>query len=600
MRTLRTALLLLATAAACARPPAPTTPTPQPPAGQPPEEPTAQQPAPRTLPSLDPDLEGVAVGTHGAVSSAEGHASRVGLQILKRGGNAVDAAIAVQFALAVTHPTAGNLGGGGFLIIRMADGRVSAIDYREMAPGAASSDMYLDEKGEVTRESLVGPRAAGIPGTVAGMALAHERYGTLPWAKLLLPAIELAAEGHAIDEQHAQDLKRGVERIREAGYEESAKLYLAEDGTLLPAGAVWKQPLLAATLQRIADHGPRAFYEGELAETMAAGVQELGGLWTAEDLARYRAVEREPVRFEYRGHEVISMPPPSAGGVVLRQVLGASELLKMASHPWRSPEANHLYIEALRRAYADRNYLLGDPDFAEVPTDTLTSMAYIEMRMGDIDPEKPTPSDEIKGGDPLRGESRETTHYSVVDEAGNAVANTTTLNTGFGARVTIPGTGVLLNNEMDDFAAKPGEPNVYGLVQGERNRIQPYKRMLSSMTPTIVAKDGELRAVLGTPGGPTITTTVIQLVRALVDYGVPLPEAVAAPRIHHQWKPDRVIVEPDIEPELEAGLKAIGHEVIHSRWGRIGHANCVEVDPQTRGFRAVADVARRGGEAVAY
>ncbi|MDD9935868.1 MAG: gamma-glutamyltransferase, partial [Myxococcales bacterium] len=524
----------------------------------------------------------------------------VGLQVLKDGGNAVDAAIAVAFALAVTHPTAGNLGGGGFFVIRMADGRASTIDFREMAPGKATHDMYLDAEGKVTRDSLLGPRAAGIPGTVAGMALAHERFGTLRWADLVLPAVKLARDGHAIDEQHAKDLARAVPRMRDAGFEDTAKLYSGPDGALLEAGAVWKQPELADTLQRIADGGPRAFYEGELAQRMAEGMQKLGGLWTAEDLARYRAVEREPVRFEYRGHEVLSMPPPSAGGVVLRQVLGASEMLDIAQHPWRSAEAHHLYVEAVRRAYADRNYLLGDPDFADVPVAQLTSMEYIQQRMAGIDPHKPTDSETIKGGDPLQKESRETTHYSVVDQWGNAVANTTTLNTGFGAKVALPGTGVLLNNEMDDFAAKPGEPNVYGLVQGERNRIEPYKRMLSSMTPTIVAKDGQLRAVLGTPGGPTITTTVIQLVRALVDYGIPLHDAVAAARLHHQWKPDKIRVEPFIEPELEAGLKALGHVVEHTRWGRIGHANCIEVDPATNGFRAVADVKRRGGEAVAY
>jgi gamma-glutamyltranspeptidase/glutathione hydrolase len=326
-------------------------------------------------------------------------------------------------------------------------------------------------------------------------------------------------------------------------------------------------------------------------------MQGVGGLWTVDDLRNYRAIERKPLEFSYRGYDVLSMPPPSSGGIVLRQILGASELLSMQTKPWRSVEGFHLYIEAARRAYADRNDLLGDPDFVAVPTEKLTSMAYIAQRIKDIDPAHATPSEQIQGG-VIAPESPQTTHFSVVDAKGNAVANTYTLNTGFGAKLAIPGTGILLNDEMDDFAAKPGSANVYGLVQSARNAIAPGKRMLSSMTPTILVKGGEVRAVVGSPGGPTITNTVAQIIRALIDYAQPLDRAVLAPRLHHQWKPDRVTIEPEFEAEIEQGLKELGHQVV--RGETFGHANCIEVDPETRGFRAVADVTRHGGEAAAY
>jgi len=564
----------------------------------------AQPPAPpvRAMPAQDPSVPGVAVGVQGAVSSAEHNATEAGIEILRRGGNAIDAAVAVGFALAVTQPSAGNLGGGGFMIVRTADGRRSAIDYRETAPSAATRDMYLDAEGNVTDRSRLGPLAAGIPGTVAGMQLAHKQYGSLPWADLLAPAIRLAREGHVVDEDHARRLERGVKKMREAGYLDSARHYESAPGQTVKATERWLQPALAQTLETIANDGADAFYRGALATKLADGVKSLGGIWTAADLADYRAKERKPIEFDYLGHHVISMPPPSAGGVVMRQILAGGQQHAMHVHPYRSVEATHLYLEATRRAYADRGYLLGDPDFAEVPTEKLTSDAYIEQRMRDIDPKKATPSSEVRGGlsGALSRESQETTHYSVVDAAGNAVSNTYTLNTGMGAKVVAPGTGVLLNNEMDDFAAKPGTPNGYGLVQGENNRIEPGKRMLSSMTPTIVTKDGELRAVLGSPGGPTITTTVTMILRAMIEHAKPLDQAVAAPRIHHQWLPDRAIVEEATEPALVEGLKALGHAVMPSRWGSIGHAHCIEVDPQTKGFRAVADVVRGSGSAMAY
>ncbi len=552
----------------------------------------------RRRPERSDDPPRVAVGTKGAVSSAESHASEVGLAILEKGGNAVDAAIAVGFALAVTHPSAGNLGGGGFMIVRMADGATAAIDYREEAPGAASRDMYLDEQGEPGNERLLGPKAAGIPGTVAGMGLAHERFGSLPWKELVMPAVALARDGHVLDSFHADDLSYGSGRMVKAGYEASAGFYRKPDGSDYAEGDTWTQPALAKTLQTIADGGPRAFYEGALAQTMAQAVSEAGGIWTAEDLAAYHAKAREPIVFAYQGHEVITMPPPSAGGVVLRQLLAAAEALSLHEHPWRSVPEVHLFVEAMRRTYADRNMLLGDPDFVSLPMEQLLDVGYVAKRMSDIDPNTATPSDKVGAGLPVRSESEQTTHYSVVDGQGNAVSNTYTLNLGFGAKYVIVKAGVLLNNEMDDFSVKPGTANIFGLVQGEPNKIEPGKRMLSSMTPTILVKDGALRAVVGTPGGPTITTTVATVIRGMVEHQLPLEEAIASPRVHHQWKPDQIWTEERIAPEVEQGLAGKGHE-LRKRSG-MGHANCIEVDPSTQGFIAVADVSRDGGAAVAF
>jgi gamma-glutamyltranspeptidase/glutathione hydrolase len=378
----------------------------------------------------------------------------------------------------------------------------------------------------------------------------------------------------------------------------AAAYYVGADGKPLPEGATWRQPELAVTLQRIADGGAKAFYEGPLAETLATEVRKAGGIWTAADLADYRAVQREPIVFDYRGHQVVTMPPPSAGGVVLRQLLGAAEVLRLHEKPWRSVDEVHLYIESARRTYADRNMLLGDPDFVELPMARLLDASYIASRVADIDPLHATPSSKIGAGVPARTESEQTTHFSVVDDAGNAVSNTYTLNLGFGSLFVVPGTGVLLNNEMDDFAVKPGTANAFGLVQGEQNRIEPGKRMLSSMTPTLLVKDGKLRAVLGSPGGPTITTTVSQLVRALVDYDLTIDAAVAAPRLHHQWLPDMIWAEDRISAELEKGLVDRGHQI--RKRGAMGHANVIEVDPKTEGFRAVADESRDGGKAVAW
>lgn len=557
----------------------------------------AKEAEPRRMPAGEPRPPELALGSRGAVTSAELHASEVGLAIMRKGGNAVDAAVAVGFALAVTHPSAGNLGGGGFMVVRMADGTTAAIDYREEAPSGASRDMYLDAKGEPTSERLLGPKAAGIPGSVAGLGLAHERFGALAWKDVVAPAVALARDGHVLDSWHAQDLAYGAGAMVKAGYAASATHYRKPDGSDFAEGDTWTQPELAVTLAKIADVGPRAFYDGALAERMAKEVAAAGGIWKAADLAAYEAVERRPIEFAYRGHQIVTMPPPSAGGVVLRQLLAASEQLGLEQHPWRGVQEVHLFAEAMRRTYADRNLLLGDPDFVTLPMDRLLDTAYVEQRMSDIDPEHATPSDRVGAGLPAGRESEQTTHFSVVDGQGNAVANTTTLNLGFGAKFVVPGVAVLLNNEMDDFSVKPGSPNIFGLVQGEPNKIEPGKRMLSSMTPTIVAKDGELRAVVGTPGGPTITTTVATVIRGMLDYGLTVDEAVASARAHHQWKPDEIWLEERMDPTVVTGLEAKGHK-IRTREA-MGHANCIEVDPESRGFRAVADVSRDGGAAVA-
>jgi gamma-glutamyltranspeptidase/glutathione hydrolase len=547
-------------------------------------------------PQLDP-VE-LATGKQGAVASAEAHASQIGAEIMEAGGNAVDAAVAVGFALSVTHPSAGNIGGGGFMVLRFPDGEATAVDYRETAPGAASPDMYLDEEGELTERSRVGALAAGIPGDVAGFWYAHSHWGKLEWKQVVEPAVVLARDGWILDEEHAEDLAWGSKRMESAGFEDSAAYFRKSDGSDYEAGDVWRQPALAATLQRIAEQGRDGFYTGAFAEHLVEEVRERGGIWTTEDLAGYEAIEREPLIFPYRDYQVIAMPPPSAGGVVLRQILAASEAMDLAKYPWHSPAQVHAYVEILRRTYADRNLLLGDPGFVDIPMKTLLDVSYIDERIADINPKKATPSDEVGAGVEIE-ESEQTTHFSVVDGEGLAVANTYTLNGGFGSKVVIEDTGVILNNEMDDFTAKVGAPNMFGLVQGPQNAIEPGKRMLSSMTPTILVKDGKLRAVVGSPGGPTITTTVAQIVLQIVDYERPLVEAVRENRIHHQWKPDKIWHEEALEPKLKKALEKKGH-VLETKGWRIGHANCIAVDPENGELTAVADVDRDGGAAVAY
>jgi gamma-glutamyltranspeptidase / glutathione hydrolase len=567
----------------------------------------------------------VAVGKRAAVSSAEPLASQVGIDVLQRGGNAVDAAVAVAFALGVTHPSAGSIGGGGFMLVRAPDGANDAIDYREVAPGAAHRAMYLDPQGQVTSLSEYGPLAAGIPGVVAGLGLAHRLYGTRPWAELVAPAIELARQGHALDTFHAvalagvrEDLleyqaELETRRLAEPKERDPARAIQLErlaravratfatftgpGGAALRAGDVWRQPELAATLETIAREGAGAFYRGPLAERMAAGVFAMGGVWTPDDLGRYAALQRRPLVFEYHGHEIVTMPPPSAGGPALRQILLGAELLSLNTLDWDSPARMHLYVEVLRRAYADRNEWMGDPDFVDMPLEQLLSRPYAAGRVASIDPDHATPSRQVRAGTPY-AEPSHTTHFSIVDGAGMAVANTFTLNTDFGASLQIPGTGVTLNNEMDDFTTKPGAPNLFGLVQGLQNAIAPGKRMLSSMSPTIVARGGHLRAVLGSPGGPTIISTVAQILMQLVDHQRSLEAAIAAPRLHHQWLPDEIQYEPGLAAGSAEALSRLGHTLRPT--AQIGHANCIEVDPTTGAIRAVADVQRLGGGAAAY
>ncbi len=567
-------------------------------------------PAPATV--TRPVVEGVdvATGRRGAVTSAEQHATAVGRKILEQGGNAVDAAIAIGFALSVTHPSAGNIGGGGFMVIRLADGTSTALDFREVAPGKASRDMYLDKKGQPTMDSRLGPRAAGIPGNVAGFAMAHAKYGSLPWKDLVMPAVELARAGHELDKWHADDMAYAVKEIDAYvaelkkqkkrrplidALEKTRALFVKPGGDAYAAGETWTEPELAATLETIAADAT-AFYRGPMAKKMAAEVAKMGGLWTAQDLAGYQPIEREPIVFDYRGHTIITMPPPSAGGITLRQVFAANEILKLRELPWDSVDRIHLYIESLRRIYADRNLLVGDPAFVDVPIKTLLDVEYLTKRMSDIDREHATPSSKVGAGVELE-EKPETTHFSVIDASGTAVATTYTLNGGFGAKVAVPGTGVLLNNEMDDFTAKVGAPNMFGLIQGPQNGIAPGKRMVSSMTPTIVTRGNKLRAVCGSPGGPTITTTVAQILLQMIDHGRGIDEAIAATRIHHQWLPDVVLHEESLPKEIAEGLEARGH-VLKSR-PRIGHANCIEVDASGE-YRAVADTRRDGGDADAF
>jgi gamma-glutamyltranspeptidase / glutathione hydrolase len=562
-------------------------------------------------PVADARLDGAfAEGRRGAVSSPEAHATDVGIAVLRRGGNAVDAAVAVGFALGVTHPSAGNIGGGGFMIVRLPDGSSTALDYREVAPRRASADMFLDAAGDVVRDSELGPRAAGIPGTVAGLAFAHRKLGSLPWAELLEPAVELAREGVPLDAVHADELRDVCAEIRayrervpesnpalRAALNTTLRTFARADGENYAPGDVWRQPELAHTLEALRDQGPDVFYRGGLAREMAGAMATLGGLWTPDDLARYRVIEREPVVFSYRGHQIVSMPPPSSGGIALREILTASEALGLHDLDWDSPARIHLYVEILRRAFADRNGLISDPDFDPLPVQQLLDERYVRARMADIDPQHATPSARVAAG-VAPAEPQHTTHFSVVDAGGMAVANTYTLNGDFGARVQIPGTGVTLNNEMDDFTAKVGAPNQFGLIQGKQNAIAPGKRMLSSMSPTIITKGGVLRAVVGSPGGPTIITTVAQIVLQLIDTGRSLEQAVGAVRIHHQWLPDEIMHEPGLPAETRRVLEAMGHRLVAE--DSIGHANCIEVDPASGSLRAVADVARFGGKAAAY
>ena len=535
---------------------------------------------------------------HAVVASVSEIASRVGAEVMKKGGNAIDATVAVAFALQVVWPEAGNIGGGGFLIYRTAAGKSEVIDYRERAPLAASRDMYLDAQGNVVKGlSTVGAKAVGVPGTVAGLVLAHKKWGKLKWASLVEPARKLAAGGFVVSEflDRRLNTPENVERLSK--FPESRRIYL-RGGAGLKAGETFVQPDLAKTLARI-QKNPSDFYKGVTARMMIDEVKAAGGILTMQDLAEYAPAIRTPITGTYRGYEIITMPPPSSGGVTLLQMLNMLETRDVAAPGHNSIAELHLLLEVERRAYADRARWLGDADFVKVPTKGLLDKHYAAAHIAGFDPEHATPSASEGAGDPLPYESPQTTHFSIVDQEGNAVTNTYTLNDSFGSGVTVHGAGFLLNDEMDDFTSKPGVPNGYGLVQGEANAIAPRKRPLSSMTPTIVLKDGKLFLVIGSPGGGMIINTVLQVIVNVIDYGMNLQQAINVPRFHHQWLPDEVFYEFGNLPEaLRAGLVGMGYH-IRPKPEDIGDAHGVMVDPKT-GERLGASDWRRGGKPAGF
>ena len=492
---------------------------------------------------------------HAMVVSQEQFATEAGVRVLRSGGNAVDAAVTVGLALAVTHPAAGNLGGGGFMLVRFAGGRTSFVDFRERAPGKASRNMYLDAGGKPTNDSIEGWRAPGVPGTVRGLEHAHKKWGRKPWAELVAPAVALARDGFAMPYELATSLARNK---RLAKFSESRRIFQHDR---VQPGEKLVQPDLARTLERIARDGSRDFYEGETARILAAEMARNGGLITLADLKNYAVREREPLRGSYKGFEIFTAPPPSSGGIGLLQMLGMLEGSGYDKPGHGAAATIHYVAEVMRRYYADRAEHFGDPDFHRVPVKALLAPAYTASRRASIDRERATPSDAVRSGSFADAESTETTHYSIVDAEGNAIAVTYTLNGSYGSGVTVAGIGVLLNNEMDDFAAKPGEPNMFGLVQGEANAIAPGKRPLSSMTPTIVLRDGRLFMVYGGPGGGRIITSVLQAFLNVIDFGMNVQDAVDRPRFHHQWKPDRITMEPGFSPDTIHLLERRGHTV---------------------------------------
>jgi gamma-glutamyltranspeptidase/glutathione hydrolase len=532
---------------------------------------------------------------NGMVVAQEAAAARVGVDILKRGGNAIDAAVAVGFAMAVTYPRAGNIGGGGFMVIHLARGNENvAIDYRETAPAAATPTMFLDAAGNPDpRKSRDSALSIGVPGTVAGLALAEAKYGsgTFTLAELIAPAIDLAAKGVPVDDDTLDSLPAARDRL--ARWPASAAIFLKPDGAPLGSSDVLVQKDLAGVLRRIAHDGPAGFYEGETAQKLAAAIQAAGGLITAGDLRNYRAVSRKPVTGTYRGYDIVSMPPPSSGGTVLLEMLNILEGYDLGKAP--KADAEHWIIEAMKRAYADRAVYMGDPETVKVPVQGLISKAYAASLRNTIT-ERATPAAEIHAGDPAPFEGRNTTHFSVIDRDGNAVSNTYTLNFSYGLGMVAAGTGILLNNELDDFTAKAGAANAYGLVGYAANLPGSNKRPLSSMTPTIVLKDGKPVLVTGSPGGSRIITAVLQVILNALDFHMPIDEAVTAPRLHDQWLPDQVLVEPGFDPALLAALAARGHNIVSVQPGT--SANSIAVTPD--GYVGAADTRTRGALAIGY
>jgi gamma-glutamyltranspeptidase/glutathione hydrolase len=537
-------------------------------------------------------------GREGMVAGPERYASLIGLEILKAGGNAVDAAVAVAFALAVTQPDAGNLGGGGFMLVHLAQrNETVAIDYRETAPAAIHRDSFLDDKGDADpRKSRDSGLAVGVPGTVAGLALALDRYGSgrFTLAQLIEPAIRLARDGIEIEGDVADTLPRSAERL--GRWPSTRKIFFDADGRILGRGNRLVQLDLADTLERIAREGPRAFYEGPIAEMTIAAVRESGGVMSLDDLKRYRPAVRAPVRGSYRGYDIASMSPPSSGGVHIIELLNILDAYPLGTLGAGTPETLHRMIEAMKLAYADRAVFLGDPDFVRVPVARLTSKEYAAERRAAIDLERAKPARDIRAGDAPPPEGKHTAHFSVVDRFGNAVANTYTLNFNYGLGLVVDGAGFLLNNELDDFAAKPGVPNAFGLIGGDANAPAPAKRPLSSMSPTIVFRDGKPFLVTGSPGGSRIITTVLQVILNVIDHQMPLGDALAAPRAHHQWLPDEVFVEEGFAPETLRALEALGHKVTTRPAAGAAHSILVTSDT----LIGAGDERRAGATAAGY
>ena len=523
---------------------------------------------------LDPG-KGV-LAPHAMVVSAKEEASQIGLAILKKGGNAFDAMIATELALAVAYPNAGNIGGGGFMVYRLGSGERGALDYREKAPAKAHRDMYLDKNGKVIADkSTLGALAVGVPGTIAGIFEVYEKFGSLPIGELIQPAIDLARKGVLITELQANSyMNKNVELIKQANN------YVTPFENGWKAGERFKYEELAQTLERIRDNGSYEFYNGETAKRIVSYVQELGGILSLDDLKNYRAQWRKPITFTYKDYIISSMPLPSSGGICLAQILKSVEPYNIGQYPHNGEQYIQLLVEAERRAYADRAYYMGDADFVKVPTQQLLSPDYLKERMSSFSWDKASKSTEIAHGKIAGYESDETTHYSIVDRFGNAVAVTTTLNTNYGSKVYVKGGGFFLNNQMDDFSIKPGEPNTYGLVGSEKNAIAPNKRMLSSMSPTIIEKDGKLFMVIGTPGGSTIITSVLQCFLNVAEYGMTMQQSVSKPRFHHQWLPDDVMYEPKgFAPEVIAHLKAKGYKPREENFVIIGKVDAILVQP---------------------
>ena len=538
------------------------------------------------------------IAKHGMVVTQEAQASRIGVDILKKGGNAVDAAVAVGFALAVTLPRAGNIGGGGFMLVHLAkDRQTHAVDYRETAPASASRDMFLDAQGNADiKKSRDSGLAVGVPGTVAGLELAFKTYGSgkVSWSDVIAPAISLARQGIVVEEDLADSLPQAQKRL--AQYPSSAKIFLKPDLSPLGQGDRLVQTDLAQTLELIAAQGSAGFYRGEVARKLSEAVSVAGGTMTAADLAGYRPVIRKPVAGTYQGLEIASMPPPSSGGVHVIEILNMLEALKLPQSPAPDADRLHLFTEAMKIAYADRSEYLGDPDFVTVPVAALTSKRYAQARIKEIDPAKARPAREIKPGQLAPYESDQTTHYSIMDAEGNAVANTYTLNFSYGLGMVAEGTGVMLNNELDDFAAKAGVPNAFGLVGGDANAPAPRKRPLSSMSPTIVLDQGKVVMVTGSPGGSRIISTVLNVITNIADHKMGVMEAVTAPRIHHQWLPDEVRVERGLSPDTARLLEAKGHKIVVG--AASGSAHTILVTP--RGLEGAADQRQRGTLAAGY